>query len=238
MLKRKERLKMVTMLWFMMIGLVYINGIDHMQYVHAQSVQYSYDSLGRVIYAQYLDGTTVQYEYDANGNIKNMIKKTPSDDNAGGTSSSGADAGGGEINSGSQEMSENPVLTPSSTVLRDTAKDVAEYNKFKKRKPVIKSLNVTRKKEKPYLHIKIKQVKKRGTYSEIGYQIKYATNKYFKKAKTVEVTRHKKNSITGKKWKVKKNKTYYVKVRAYLEKKNGTKVYTQYSKVKKIKIEK
>lgn len=68
-----------------------------------------------------------------------------------------------------------------------------------------------------------------------GYQVKYTTKKTLKTsvkgAKTVNVTKNTaKATIKG----LKKNKVYYVKVRAY--KKNGTKkVYGNYSKVVKIK---
>ena len=38
--------------------------------------------------------------------------------------------------------------------------------------------------------------------------------------------------------KLRKNKTYYIKVRAYKKNASGKKVYSKYSKVKKIKIKK
>ncbi|MCR5792872.1 MAG: fibronectin type III domain-containing protein, partial [Lachnospiraceae bacterium] len=63
-----------------------------------------------------------------------------------------------------------------------------------------------------------------------GYQVMYATNKAFTKAKTVSTT---KLSATLKK--LAKNKTYYFKVRAY--KKSGTSnVYSGYSGVKALKL--
>ena len=65
-----------------------------------------------------------------------------------------------------------------------------------------------------------------------GYQIVYATDKKFKNKK---VKSCKTAEIVLKK--VKSNKTYYVKVRAY-RKINGKKVYGPWSKVKKIKIKK
>ncbi len=63
-----------------------------------------------------------------------------------------------------------------------------------------------------------------------GYQIQYSVNKKFKKAKNVST---KKGNYTIKK--LKKKKTYYIRVRAY--KKNGKKkIYGSWSKVKKVKI--
>lgn len=55
---------------------------------------------------------------------------------------------------------------------RDTVTDIKNYNAFKKKKPVIKSLKKSKSKKKYYLKIQIKQMNKRGTYGEIGYQTK------------------------------------------------------------------
>ena len=65
-----------------------------------------------------------------------------------------------------------------------------------------------------------------------GYQVKYSTSKKFTKSttKTIGV---KTTSKTVKS--LKKGKTYYVKVRTYKTVK-GTKYYSGYSAVKKIKI--
>ncbi len=67
-----------------------------------------------------------------------------------------------------------------------------------------------------------------------GYEVVYSTNKKFKKSVKRKTT--KKLSVTLKK--LKKNKTYYVKARAYKFDSNGAKVYGKYSKVKKVKIRK
>ena len=65
-----------------------------------------------------------------------------------------------------------------------------------------------------------------------GYQLQYALNGKFKKKKSIQT---KKTKYTIKK--LKKNKTYYIRVRAY--KMNGRKkVYGKWSKVKKVKIKK
>ena len=63
-----------------------------------------------------------------------------------------------------------------------------------------------------------------------GYQLQYALNKKFKKKKSIQT---KKTKYTIKK--LKKKKTYYIRVRAY--KMNGKKkVYGKWSTVKKSKI--
>lgn len=65
-----------------------------------------------------------------------------------------------------------------------------------------------------------------------GYQIQYSTNKKFKNAKTIRIT---KNSYTIKK--LKKKKIYYVKARAYRTE-NGKTYYGTFSTVQKITIKK
>lgn len=65
-----------------------------------------------------------------------------------------------------------------------------------------------------------------------GYQIQYATNKKFKKAKSKTV---KSTSVTLKK--LKKKKTYFVRVRAY-KVADGKKAYGKWSASKKVKIKK
>lgn len=64
-----------------------------------------------------------------------------------------------------------------------------------------------------------------------GYQIRYATNKKFKKA----VIRNSRLSYTIKK--LKRGKTYYVEARAYV-KSGKNRVYGKWSKAKKVKIKK
>ena len=67
-----------------------------------------------------------------------------------------------------------------------------------------------------------------------GYEIQYAQNKKFTKAlKTVNT---KKTKYTAKK--LKKKKTYYVRVRAYNLDADGNKIYSNWSAVKKVKIKK
>ena len=66
-----------------------------------------------------------------------------------------------------------------------------------------------------------------------GYQISYSTNRKFKK--NTKTTATPKTTFTVKK--LKKKKTYYVRVRAYTLS-NGKKVYGKWSSVKKVKIKK
>ena len=71
--------------------------------------------------------------------------------------------------------------------------------------------------------------------SVTGYEILYSQKSNFKGAKKVTVTKNKTVSATIKK--LTKNKTYYVKVRAYKTVK-GKKIYGAYSSVKKVKVTK
>lgn len=66
-----------------------------------------------------------------------------------------------------------------------------------------------------------------------GYEVVYATNKKFSKAKTVITT---KTGVTLSK--CKKGATYYVKVRGYKLDSTGKKVYGKYSSVRKVMVTK
>jgi len=84
-------------------------------------------------------------------------------------------------------------------------------------------------KKKQSMTLKWKKVKNAD-----GYAMQYALNKKFSKNKKTKNT--KKNSLTIKK--LKKGKTYYVRVRAYKKNSFGKKVYGEWSKIKKVKIKK
>lgn len=83
---------------------------------------------------------------------------------------------------------------------------------------------VTIKKAKKSLKVSWKKVN-----GITGYQIQYAGNKKFKKAKTVTIKKAKTTSKTIKKLKAKKK--YYVRIRTYIVV-NGTKKYSDWSKKK------
>lgn len=106
----------------------------------------------------------------------------------------------------------------------------AKSNSTSVAKPKIAQTKITNLK-----NVKTKKIKL--TWKKIksvnGYQIRYATNKKFKKAefKTVKTN---KTKLTIKKLKMKK---YYVQVRAY-KVVNGEKVYGKWSKRKSFKITK
>ena len=66
-----------------------------------------------------------------------------------------------------------------------------------------------------------------------GYQVQYSLKKSMKSAKNVKI---KKNSITIKR--LKKGKTYYVRVRAFSKDSNGKQICTAWSTAKKVTIKK
>ncbi|MBO5371425.1 MAG: fibronectin type III domain-containing protein [Lachnospiraceae bacterium] len=111
-----------------------------------------------------------------------------------------------------------------------------ETEKYQSAEKVI-SITVTPK------QVKLKSVKSKKAKTMVikwkrdkkvnGYQITFAKNKKFKKAKSFTVNKNKVTKFTIKKLSAKK--TYYVKVRAF-KKVAGEKIYGKYSKVKKVKV--
>ncbi|MCI8483806.1 MAG: hypothetical protein HFH41_05655 [Lachnospiraceae bacterium] len=110
---------------------------------------------------------------------------------------------------------------------KKVTKNITLYAKWKKvtvQKPSVSSLtNLSGKK----LKVKIKKVS-----GAKGYQIRYSTNSKLKSAQKITT-----KSTTKTISKLKK-KTYYVQVRAYKTDSTGKKIYSSWSKTKKIKIRK
>ena len=122
---------------------------------------------------------------------------------------------------------QQPQIVPSTPAVSDDTNNDAVNNSSEKAlltKTTLKSVkNIKGRK----LTAKWKTVKNAD-----GYQIQYAPNKKFKKAKRKTI---KSTSVTIKK--LKKKKTYFVRVRAY-KLADGKKVYGKWSSVKKVKIKK
>ncbi len=254
-MKRKEIIYIV--LTIVILGVATVSLKNQLNYVQAETVQYTYDSLGRVKTAVYSDGTRMTYVYDNNGNMEEVLEdkiELPDDTQDSTTQESSSDANNNsdagnnvtDSENGTSNIIQKPTIDFSYVndelpslrfnALDLSKRDVYAYNQFKKRKPVIKSLKVVKKNNAFYLKVQVRRLSNLTLYPETNYQIKYATNKRFKKAETLMVKRNMKKTLTAKTWKVKKNKTYYVKVRAYMKTKKGKKIYTKYSKVKKITV--
>ena len=115
-------------------------------------------------------------------------------------------------------------------------KELRQINRFRRKRPLIKSLSAHKKDEKVYMNIQIRQMLPLQEEGENGYQIRYAKNGRFKHYKNITVKRKVKGKITKRSWRIQKNKTYYVKVRAYRTLRTGKTIYSKYSKVRKIRI--
>lgn len=122
-------------------------------------------------------------------------------------------------------IAKSGIFESSSKQVKITVKSAKASTTTKPKKPVIKSVKKAGKKKIKVTWTKNKQVS--------GYQICISTTSKFKKQKCVTILKKSKTSkkISG----LKKNKKYYIRMRAYV-KVNGKKVYSKYSKIKKIKL--
>lgn len=124
-----------------------------------------------------------------------------------------------------------PTMTPQVPTkgnIPQSSQTVNDGKNNAKMTSLTKIKGVAAKNQKKY---KVKVTWKKVSNS-MGYQIQYATNKKFKKAKkkTVKYT-----FVTLKK--LKKKKTYFIRIRAY-KMADGKKVYGKWSSVKKVKVKK
>ena len=116
-----------------------------------------------------------------------------------------------------------------STIKKGTKKDFTLYAKWQKIK--VAKVNLTSVKNNKAGQVQVKYKKVSGVK---GYEISYSKDAKFKKQVIKKTT--KQTSYTVKK--LKKKKTYYVRIRAYSVDSTGKKVYGKYSVVKKVKIAK
>lgn len=119
--------------------------------------------------------------------------------------------------------------TKVTSISKNTAKNVTLYAKWIKVTKCKAPANVKLRNSKA----KTMTVSYKAVSGAKGYEISYATNSKFKSAKKVR-TAAKSKSIS----KLKKGKTYYVRVRAYKADSTGAKIYGSYSKAAKVKIKK
>ena len=116
------------------------------------------------------------------------------------------------------------------TSISSSAKsDYILYAKWTKVKVAKASLTSAKNSKSKQILLKYKKVS-----GAKGYEISYSTDKKFKKAVTKKNTAKTSYTIS----KLKKGKTYYVRIRAYKMDSTGKKVYGKYSSVKKVKISK
>ena len=116
------------------------------------------------------------------------------------------------------------------TSISSSAKsDYILYAKWTKVKVAKASLTSAKNSKSKQILLKYKKVS-----GAKGYEISYSTDKKFKKAVTKKNTAKTSYTIS----KLKKGKTYYVRIRAYKIDSTGKKVYGKYSSVKKAKVSK
>ena len=165
---------------------------------------------------------------DSNNNNDDDSTNSDSSNNNGDSTNSDSNNNNNDDSTNSDSSNDNGETTTPDNPDNDSTKDsIAETQSIRVRTPILKS--VTNPKGK-----KAKVVLKEKVSGATGYEIKISTNKNFKKSvKTITFT--KKNTTVKN---LKKNKTYYVKVRAYKIDANGKKVYGSYSNVMKVKIKK
>ncbi|WP_196809844.1 discoidin domain-containing protein [Butyrivibrio sp. MB2005] len=159
--------------------------------------------------------------------IKNdsIPEETGNDDTNENSGNTGSEAGNKSENT-SSETSEK-VTTDNETPTTTTEEAPAETVDKKQKKSSVSKLSAGKK----TLTVKWKKVTAKGIK---GYEIQYSTDKSFEKnVKTVTINKTKTTTKTFKKLKSKKK--YYVRIRTY-SKKNGEKVYSNWSKVKSIKV--
>lgn len=114
-----------------------------------------------------------------------------------------------------------------SSIKKGTKKNYTLYAKWTK--VTVKATSFTTCKNSKKGQISLKYKKLSGVK---GYEISYSTDKKFKKSVTKKTTQ--KTSYVMKK--LKKGKTYYVRVRAYKLDSTGQKVYGKYSAIKRVKV--
>ena len=116
------------------------------------------------------------------------------------------------------------------TSISNSAKsDYVLYAKWTKVKVAKASLTSAKNSKSKQILLKYKKVS-----GAKGYEISYSTDKKFKKAVTRKNTTKTSYTIS----KLKKGKTYYVRIRAYKVDSTGKKVYGKYSSMKKVKVSK
>ena len=141
---------------------------------------------------------------------------------SGGNGNSGGNNSGNTGNTGN--VSGQTPATTEAPAATDTSQTVTAPSKV--------TLSSAKNIKKKSLLIKWKKLK-----GVSGYEVQYALNKKFTKSKKSKtLTSASKVSFTVKK--LKRGKTYYVRVRAYNKGTGGSKAYGKWSKVKKVKIKK
>ena len=218
-MKRKAKIKKR---WFAVAGILClfvvsgVNAIYSMAMENLETINYVYDKTGRLTSITYEDGTVVSYIYDAAGNVITVnAKKHDKKDTEKTTEASKTT----EAKTTEADKNTEAKTTESKTEKKDL--DQKAISKLKKTKAKIKKVKRAKKGKVTMTVGKIKNA--------IGYEVQYDTDKNFKKPKKKTFQK------TSKTLTLKSGETYFVKVRGYYIDSKGKKIYTKYSKVKKVK---
>ena len=106
---------------------------------------------------------------------------------------------------------------------------VSSAKKSASKKTTVKYKSSSKKSKTRKIELRFKKVRRAD-----GYEIAYSTNKKYKKSATKKV-KSKKNKVTIK---LKKGKTYYIRIRAYQVDSTGAKVYGKWTSSKTVDVKK
>lgn len=115
------------------------------------------------------------------------------------------------------------------TIKKGAKKNYTLYAKWQKVTVKATAISFCKNSKKGQIALKYKKVS-----GAEGYEISYSTDKKFKKSVMKKTTKKTSFALT----KLKKGKTYYVRVRAYKTDSTGKKVYGTYTPAKKVKVTK
>ena len=187
------------------------------------SYNQTYDEAGNLTYYKDNEGFWFEAEYDEDGN------ETYFENSEGYWSRKTYDENGEIVSS--DEGNNDPTttnLSQNKNTFQTTKSPNTNIKSTAIKKAKIKNLKAKAKGKKITVSWKKIKIAK-------GYQVQVATNKKFKKKKIVFDKFTKKRKLIIKSSKIKRKKTYYVRVRAYA-KTNGKKAYGNWSKVVKKKV--
>jgi opacity protein-like surface antigen len=115
----------------------------------------------------------------------------------------------------------------SATVSAATSTKTATSATAEQEVSVKKPSKITYAAQKKKIKVAVKKVK-----GATGYQIQYATDKKMTKNKTTVTTKKVSYTVKG----LKSGKTYYVRTRSYVKNDDGSKTYSKWSAVTKVKV--
>ena len=205
-------------------GTLSLEGFDGLKYFYCEKNELTYLDISK-------NGRLESSRCSVDGNLKDITIK---DKDGQHIIKAGTQSGNDNNSKPAQDDTTSNGGTVNNQVRNDQQVTGNQYNKNQQAARQSKVTAPSRVKLKSVKNKKGKkiQISWKKINSVTGYQIQYAANKKMRKAKKVTSA---KTTYTAKK--LKKKKTYYVRVRAYI--KNGTKkVYGKWSKIKKVKITK